>query len=302
MVLLVGRTDLYRSISPYDVIFSGSPAEGMVIIGRSLDEYRIPIGKVEYHTVSPPYVAESFQALVIPLDKRGIGLAPADDVVRKRHGERCFRELGAESKLAYEEMVSGKERTFHRGGRNLEGLEEENIDEGDKYHGKDDGIEPVKPDIMFLTLPVLLFPEHPLHPAGDVMIENDNESEEPPIVSQPDHPRNIEEGPEGHPHPIIAAEILPGHHQKLFYRVDDGLECLWIVHGEVCKDLAVESYVLLCELAHELGVGHTVAACGSIDPLDPERTEFAFLGFTVTVSIGKTLLVGVLCYRPDIFP
>ena len=58
--------------------------------------------------------------------------------------------------------------------------------------------------------------------------------------------------------------------------------------------------VLLRELAHELGIADTILTCSGVDPLDPEGTESALLGLAVTVSIGKTLFVGVLCYGPDV--
>ena len=32
----------------------------------------------------------------------------------------------------------------------------------------------------------------------------------------------------------------------LFYRVDDGFKCLWIVHSEICKNFAVKTYIVLC--------------------------------------------------------
>ena len=89
---------------------------------------------------------------------------------------------------------------------------------------------------------------------------------------------------------------------NLLYRVDDGLESLRIVHGEVSKDLAVQTDILLGEFAHKLRIGHAVLTGGSIDSLNPEGTEFALFGFTVTVSIGETFFIGVLGYRPNILP
>ena len=38
----------------------------------------------------------------------------------------------------------------------------------------------------------------------------------------------------------------------LFYRVDDGFKCLWIVHSEICKNFAVKTYIVLCKFANEL--------------------------------------------------
>ena len=87
---------------------------------------------------------------------------------------------------------------------------------------------------------------------------------------------------------------------NLFYRVYDSLESGGIVHREVSENLAVQADVLLGETTHELGIGEAVLTCGSVDTLDPEGAELSLLGFTVTVSIGETFLIGVLCYRPNI--
>ena len=89
---------------------------------------------------------------------------------------------------------------------------------------------------------------------------------------------------------------------RLFYRVDDGLERLRIVHREVGENLAVQTDVLLGETAHELGIGDSVLAGGSVDTLDPQGTEVALLGLTIAVRIGQTLLIGVFRYGPHILP
>ena len=86
----------------------------------------------------------------------------------------------------------------------------------------------------------------------------------------------------------------------LFYRIDDSLERLRVVHCEVGENLAVETDVLCTELAHELGIGHSVLTCGSVDTLDPKGAEVALLGLAVTIGVRETFLVGVLCYCPDI--
>ena len=96
------------------------------------------------------------------------------------------------------------------------------------------------------------------------------------------------------------AETLPAH-GKLFYRIDDSLKCLRIVHSKVCKDFTVETDVLLCKFTHKLRISDTVLTCGGIDSLDPKSAEVALFVSTVTVCIGKTLLIGVLCNRPNIF-
>ena len=84
------------------------------------------------------------------------------------------------------------------------------------------------------------------------------------------------------------------------YRLDDCFERLRIVHGEVGEDFAVETDVLLRKLTHELGIGDAVLTAGSVDTLDPQSAEVALLGFTVTVGVGETFLVGVLRNRPHI--
>ena len=86
----------------------------------------------------------------------------------------------------------------------------------------------------------------------------------------------------------------------LFDGIDDRFERLRVVHGEVGENLAVQTDVLLRELAHELGIGDTVLTGGGVDPLDPEGAEVALLGLAVTVGISQTLLISVLCYGPDI--
>ena len=88
--------------------------------------------------------------------------------------------------------------------------------------------------------------------------------------------------------------------QTLFYRIDDCFERLRVVHGEVGENLAVETDVLLCELAHELRVRDAVLAGSGVDSLDPKGTECALLGLAVTVSVGETFLVSVFRYSPDI--
>ena len=88
--------------------------------------------------------------------------------------------------------------------------------------------------------------------------------------------------------------------QTLFYRIDDCFERLRVVHGEIGENLAVETDVLLRELAHELRVGDAVLTGSGVDSLDPESAEVTLLGLAVTVSVGETFLVSVLRYSPDI--
>ena len=88
--------------------------------------------------------------------------------------------------------------------------------------------------------------------------------------------------------------------KELFYRVDNSLKSLRIVHSKVCKNFTVETDVLLRKATHELGVSESVLTGGGVDTLYPQGAEFALLGLSVTVCIGETFLIGVLCNRPDV--
>ena len=87
---------------------------------------------------------------------------------------------------------------------------------------------------------------------GDEKVEDDCKSQEPPIVSQPDDPQQIEDGPEARPNPFVVVYIPQIHSRRLFYGVYNCLESLRIIHGEVCENLAVQTDILLCEFTHEL--------------------------------------------------
>ena len=88
-------------------------------------------------------------------------------------------------------MVACEERTLHRGRGDLEGLEEENVQESNNHDGEDDGIKPVQPYIMFLPFLVLLFPEEPLDLFSYLKVEDDSETYKPPVISKPNHPQQI---------------------------------------------------------------------------------------------------------------
>lgn len=82
--------------------------------------------------------------------------------------------------------------------------------------------------------------------------------------------------------------------------IHDRLERLLVIHRQVSEDLTIDLDTLLVEHAHELRVGEPLLTCSCIDTLDPEGTESALLDLTIAVSVGKTLLPGILSYRPDI--
>ena len=82
--------------------------------------------------------------------------------------------------------------------------------------------------------------------------------------------------------------------------LDDSLECLCVVYSEVSKCLAVEVDASLVESADELRVRHTLGTSGSVDTLNPERTELALLATTVCKCVGETLLIGVFGNGPNV--
>ena len=199
-------------------------------------------------------------------------------------------------------MVSSEKRALHRRGRNLEGLDEEDVDEGDHDDGEDYGVEPVQPYVVLLPLLVLLLPESPLDLLGDEDVKNHKQSEQPPVILDPKNPEDIKYGPETEPYPFVPVYSLQRQCSKLFDRVHNSLESLGIVHRQVSENLAVEADILLCELAHKLGVVHSVLACSRVDTGDPEGTECALLSFAVAVCVGQTFFVGILGYGPDVLP
>ena len=86
----------------------------------------------------------------------------------------------------------------------------------------------------------------------------------------------------------------------LLHLVDDGLESLGVVEGEVGKDLAVDLDTRLGELVHELAVVHAILAHGGVDTDDPQAAEFALLVSSVAISVGLTLFVRVLRHSPHV--
>ena len=211
MVFLVHRADDHRTEPVDRILPSGGPHPRVVVVGGSLGQDRVPVGEVEDHDVASFDTPESLEPAVVVLDERGVGLLAERYVVRERDRERGLGHPGSIGELAYKQMVSGVERALHGGGRNLEGLEEEHVDERDDNHREDDRVEPVEPHIVLLSLLVLFFPEEPLHLLGDEEVEDDDEAEQPPIVPEPDHPRGVEQGPEAQLDPAVTGDILQAH-------------------------------------------------------------------------------------------
>ena len=72
----------------------------------------------------------------------------------------------------------------------------------------------------------------------------------------------------------------------LLHGVNDCLECLWMIDGEISEDLAVEVDAFLLHAGDELGVGKTELARSIVDAGDPKGTKIAFFVATVAVSIA----------------
>ena len=69
-------------------------------------------------------------------------------------------------------------------------------------------------------------------------------------------------------------------------RVDDGLECFRVIHGQVGQGFPVEGYVLFSEFSDENGIGHAVLPDTGVDAGDPQSPEIPLLGAAVPVSVG----------------
>ena len=102
------------------------------------------------------------------------------------------------------------------------------------------------------------------------------------------------------PQTRLGFRCYRNNNANLLHLVDDGLESLGVVEGEVGKDLAVDLDTRLGELVHELAVVHAILTDGSIDTDNPQTAEFALLVSSVAISVGLTLFVRVLRHSPDI--
>ena len=87
----------------------------------------------------------------------------------------------------------------------------------------------------------------------------------------------------------------------LAHLVHHGLESLWVIHGEVSENLAVELNVMFVQLAHEGRVGHSMKASPSIDARNPKGTEGALLVAAIAILVLQTFFDGVFGDRPNIF-
>src|SRR5690606_31109482 len=72
--------------------------------------------------------------------------------------------------------------------------------------------------------------------------------------------------------------------------VNQGLEGLRLVDGDVREDLAVNFDFRLAQTVDKSAIGQAVFAGCGIDALDPERTEIALLGPAIAIGVLACLL------------
>ena len=90
--------------------------------------------------------------------------------------------------------------------------------------------------------------------------------------------------------------------RDLLHLLDDGLESLGVVEGEVGEHLAVDFDAAGRQLVDELAVVHAILAHGSVDTDNPQAAELALLVSSVAISVSLTLFVRVLRHSPHILP
>lgn len=86
----------------------------------------------------------------------------------------------------------------------------------------------------------------------------------------------------------------------LFHLLNNSFERLGVVDREVSKGLAIDVDISFMEFAHQSGVAQTFETGCSIDALNPQSTEVAFLVTAVTKSISETLFPSVLGNGPNV--
>ena len=181
---------------------------GIVVVSGQLGQYGISVREVEHHHIPALYAAETGQTSVVAPDEVRIGLSAENGVVDKRYGKRSLRQFGAIGQLAYKQVVTGHQGTLHGRGGNPESLEEEDIEGHYHNYGEDYGIEPVQPYIVLLPFLIVLLPECPFYLPGDKDIENHEEAEKPPVISEPYHPEQVQDTPDSETEPLIMQELF----------------------------------------------------------------------------------------------
>ena len=244
----------------------------VVILCGSTGKDGVAVREGEDDVIVALHGAESLDTLVAVLQGGRVALFPGTGhrIVDERHRKRCLRQLRAVGRLADEKIVTGQQGTLHRGGRDLEGLEKEDVDEGHDDDGEENGIQPTQRHLQAAALLSKLV-QPGFQTAGHTELVNHRQAEQPPVIPVPDDPAYPQHGPDDEPYPGFPVRCSPDVQGKeLFDRVDDSFESLRIVHRQVGEDLAVEPHVLLRETAHELGIVHTVLTGGGVDAGNPK--------------------------------
>ena len=160
------------------------------LIGLLIDE-RIACRIIEHHDVIEFHVAQTLYAAVIPVRPLYVALHvdQRHGVLGERHGERSFRNARAVAYLAHEEIIARKETLFERGRRNDVVLEEEEVDEINRYESEHQRIYPAHDEAhrAFLILPPL-----PVNLLGDVNIEDERNHDESQPAFYPNQKEEIE--------------------------------------------------------------------------------------------------------------
>ena len=160
------------------------------LIALLIDE-RIACRIVEHHDVVELHVAQTLHAAVIPVRPLNVALHvdQRHGVLGERHGERSFRNARTVAYLAHEEIIAREETLFERGRRNHIVLEEEEVDEINRYECEHERIYPAHDEThrAFLILPPL-----PVNLLGDVNIEDERNHDESQPAFYPNQKEKIE--------------------------------------------------------------------------------------------------------------
>ena len=119
-------------------------AHAIDVFCRIAGSYRIPCRKVEHHDVIQLHLSQSGHPFVVPLRPFQVRLTVEhrQRMLRQRHVERCLRNTGTITHLAYKQIVTYQQRFFQRRRRNHIVLKEVQIHKIDCYQRKHDGIHP----------------------------------------------------------------------------------------------------------------------------------------------------------------
>ena len=87
---------------------------------------------------------------------------------------------------------------------------------------------------------------------------------------------------------------------RILCLLNDGLECLRLIHSQIGENLAVNLDTGFVQGTHQLRIGQAFETGSCIDTLNPECAEVTLLVLTITIGIGKTFLPRVLGNCPHI--